>query len=85
MTGVESALQRIEDKLDTIRSELHATNLSGNESRVRLVSVEDRVDEIETDIKALRTAHDRAMGVLKVLTFPGLLSLVGTIYLALKT
>lgn len=74
MTQIDVALQRIEDKLDTLKDDLHAVALATAGQQILQASLQTRVETAERDLRELKTAHDKALGMLKVLTVPGILS-----------
>jgi hypothetical protein len=65
MTPQESAvLSRIEDKIDELFKEV--TTLVVKEAHL-----EKTVNQQEEDLSALKAAHNKALGILTFLTFPG--------------
>jgi len=65
MTSQESAvLSRIEDKIDELFKEV--TTLVVKEAHL-----EKTVNQQEEDLSALKAAHNKALGILTFLTFPG--------------
>ena len=79
MGQMEIALQRIEDKLDAVKDSLHAMAVAVAETTIKQSASEVRLIAAETEIKQLKSAHDRAIGVLKALSVPGILSSVYTL------
>jgi hypothetical protein len=65
MTPQESAvLTRIEDKIDELFKEVTALV-------VKEAHLEKTVSKQEEDLSALKAAHNKALGILTFLTFPG--------------
>ncbi len=67
---LKEGLQRIEAKLDVIKEQVHAIDLSNNTTRIKQEGLERRLDEAETEIRQLKRSHERFLGVLKFLSIP---------------
>lgn len=69
-------LHRIETKLDDIGDKIHKIDLAGSETRVKQATLEADVANLKTQLEILKTAHNKQLGAYKLLTLPGILSLV---------
>lgn len=75
---LENMLDKIDQKLSDIQSAVHAIDLAGSETKVRLAEADKRLATAEADLKTLRTDHAHAAGLLKALSVPGFISFIYT-------
>lgn len=73
---LKEGLQRIEAKLDLIKEQVHAIDLSNNTTRIKQEALEGRLLEAEKEIQRLKSSHERFLGVLKFLSIPGVISVL---------
>ncbi len=69
-------LLRIESKLDSIRDRMHDIDIAGAETKVRQTALELEVATLKQNLDILKTAHNTQMGAYKLLTLPGIFSLI---------
>ena len=74
MGTVEVALQRIETKLDDLRDHLHSVELGTAAIVVKQATIEKELEHTREELATLKTAHDRAVGVVKLLALPGVIA-----------
>lgn len=74
--NMDVIMQRIESKLDDLRDMVHAINVSSAETKVRQDAIEIRLRDAENELAALKSAHDKIVGVLKVLSIPSVASFI---------
>ncbi len=59
-----AALERIENKLDALSTNVTTLIVKG-------ATLESTVEKQEADLSTLKAAHNKALGILTFLTFPG--------------
>lgn len=84
MSNHDSALARIEAKLDDVRDKVHEMSVSQATSSVRHSTLEVRVEKAEAELAVLKSAHDKLLGVLKVLSLPWVASIIYAGMLTIK-
>lgn len=75
-----SALTRIENKLDDLRERLTSMEITSGQTQIKQIVLEGRIQGLEGEVKTLRTSHDRAIGALKLLSLPSVISVIYAIY-----
>lgn len=79
-----SAFQRIETKIDDIRDKIHEVDMLSNMSKIRQAAQEDEIKALKSEVAMLKTAHDKAAGAWKLMTLPGVISLLYAIFQILQ-
>ena len=77
---ISDSLKRIEGKLDEVRDRISEMEVMNRETVVKQSILEARVEQQQTKIELLQSAHDKAIGFLKVLSAPGILSMIYTLF-----
>lgn len=84
-TNVMKVVERIEYKLDEIRDKLHETILMTSGTQIKQIAQDKEIENLKTEVTNLKTAYDKASGAWKLLTLPGILSLLYAISQILHT
>jgi hypothetical protein len=69
-------IERIEVKVDDIRDRLHDTIVMTNVNQIRQASHDQEIKDLKAEVAELKTAYDKASGVWRILSLPGILSAI---------
>lgn len=69
-------VERIEAKLDDIRDKVHETMLMTSGTQIKQVAQEKEISDLKKEVAELKSAYDKASGAWKLMSLPGMLSLV---------
>lgn len=77
---IRKMLEKLDTKLDDLKDTVHGMAVTGAAERVRLAQMEGEILSVKKQLRLLQEAHDKARGVLKLLTVPGFASLIYALY-----
>lgn len=83
MTDVGSfmkVVERIEAKVDDIRDRLHDMDIRTSGTMIRQNSQEQEIKALKDEVAELKTAYDKASGAWRLLSLPGIVSLLYAIF-----
>lgn len=69
-------VERIESKLDDVRDMIHIIDLKASGTVITQIAHKEEMDAMKAEIAALKSSHDQQRGAWKLLTLPGILSLL---------
>ena len=69
-------VERIELKVDDIRDRLHDMDLKTSGTMIRQSTQEQEIKALKEEVAELKSSYDKASGAWKLLTLPGILSLL---------
>lgn len=73
-------LDRIEAKLDDVRERIHEVEIHVSRVSVTQTQQERELAEAQAEIAALKSAHDKAVGAIKLILLPGVLAALAAGY-----
>ena len=80
MLDIGASLTRIEAKLDDMREHVHEIALEVSRTTVTQAQQDRDLTAMKAELTALKTAHDRAVGAVKLILLPGVLAALAAGY-----
>lgn len=75
-SAVMEMIGRIETKVDDIRKSIHELDIKTSGTMIKQASQEKEIEALKEEVAELKSAYDKASGAWKLMTLPGVLSLI---------
>ena len=75
-SAVMEMISRIEPKIDDIRKAVHELDIKTSGTMIKQASQEKEIESLKAEVQELKAAYHKASGAWKLLSLPGIVSLL---------